>query len=737
MFARGQEGADRRHMTSRLYWISTGAVLAAGLGLILADPSPLVDVRNGLFDLYQRAAPRPYDPEAPVKVVDIDDASLARDGQWPWPRAKLAALVERLAEKGAAAVAFDVTFSEPDRLDPATLAELLPAEVRASVVGALAGQESSDALFARALGTLPSVLGAVLTGSGTEAALPAKWGIAAAGDDPLAFLPRFPAVVAPLPALAQAAAGIGVLNWLPDRDQVVRRVPLLLGLGNEVVPSLAAEALRVAQGASTYVVLSSNASGEQAFGASTGIVAVKIGAVEARTDAQGEVRVRFSPSDPRRFVPAHAVLDGTADRAALEGRIILVGTSAAGLKDTRATPLDAAVAGVEIQAQLIEHLVAGANLVRPDWARGAELVLAAALGLLLALALPRVPPLVAGLGGLALVAGLGAASFLAFTRLDLLIDPLAPGATALAVYLVGVFALYREEQRQKKWVRSVFGRFVSPNVVSKLAADPSRLVLGGETRQITILFCDLRDFTTLSETMDAQALTRFMHAYLTPMTEVVLAHGGTIDKYIGDAIMAFWNAPLDDPHHARNATLCALAMSARLDALNVEWRVQAEREGRPYHPVRCGIGLATGPCCVGNLGSDQRLEYSCLGDDVNLASRIEGATKGLRTDILVSQATRDAAPGLAFLEADELTLKGKTKASRLHLVAGDAAFAGSPGFEALARRHGALVDALDRGDAGQARLLADDLRQTAPARLTRFYGLCLERAAATVAAAQD
>ncbi|MFG1360736.1 CHASE2 domain-containing protein [Xanthobacter pseudotagetidis] len=717
-------------MTSRLYWLSTGAALAAGLGLILADPAPLADLRNGLFDLYQRAAPRPYDPEAPVRVVDIDDASLAREGQWPWPRAKLAALVERLAEKGAAAVAFDIAFSEPDRLDPAALAAQLPEQVRASVAEALAGQESSDALFARALGAMPSVLGAVLTGSGPQSALPAKWGLAAAGDDPLAFLPRFPAVVAPLPMLAQAAAGIGVLNWLPDRDQVVRRVPLLLGLGRQVVPSLAAEALRVAQGASTYVVLSSNASGEQAFGTSSGIVAVRIGAVEARTDAQGEVRVRFSPSDPRRFVPAHAVLDGSADRAALEGRIILVGTSAAGLKDTRATPLDAAVPGVEIQAQLIEHLVSGASLVRPDWSRGAELVLAAALGLLLALALPRVPPLVAGLGGLAVLAGLCAGSFLAFTRLDLLIDPMAPGATALAVYLVGVFALYREEQRQKRWVRSVFGRFVSPNVVSKLAADPSRLVLGGETREITILFCDLRDFTTLSETMDAQALTRFMHAYLTPMTEVVLAHGGTIDKYIGDAIMAFWNAPLDDPHHARNATLCALAMSARLDALNAEWRAQAERDGRPYHPVRCGIGLATGPCCVGNLGSDQRLEYSCLGDDVNLASRIEGATKGLRTDILVSQATRDAAAGLAFLEADELTLKGKTKASRLHLVAGDGAVAASAGFESLARRHGALVAALDRGDGAQARPLAEGLLEAGPERLARFYGLCLERAGA-------
>ncbi|MEP9354533.1 adenylate/guanylate cyclase domain-containing protein [Xanthobacter sp. KR7-65] len=713
-------------MWSRLYWLAVGGPLAAGLLLMAVDPAPLADARNRLFDLYQRAAPRLYDPDLPVRVVDVDDASLARIGQWPWPRTTIAALLEKLAGLGAAAVAFDMVFSEPDRLDPAAVVKLLPEAARAPAEAALAGRDSSDRQLAATLGATPSVLGAILT-HGSGGSYPAKWGIASAGDDPLAFVPRFSGAVVPLPELAAAARGIGTLNWLPDRDQVVRRVPLLLSVDGRLVPSLAAEALRVGQGASTYVVRASNASGDQAFGTQSGITAVKIGALDVPTDASGEVRVRFSATDPRRFLSAAAVLDGTVPAADVEGRIILIGSSAPGLMDTRATPLDAAVAGVEVQAQLIEHIVTGARLVRPDWARGAEILLAAVLGLALALVLPRIPALAAGVAGAVVLAALGAGTWLAFRQFDLLLDPMGPGAAVLATYVLGVLALYREEQRQKKWVRSVFGRFVSPKVVDRLAAQPDRLVLGGETREITILFCDLRDFTSLSETMDAQALTRFMNAYLTPMTEVVLAHGGTIDKYIGDAIMAFWNAPMHDPAHARNAALCALAMSRRLDVLNGEWRRAAEAEGRPWQDVRCGIGLATGPCCVGNLGSAQRLEYSCLGDDVNLASRIEGATKSLRVDILVSEATRDACPDLAFLEADLLMLKGKSRASQLYLLAGDAAFAASQDFERLGRRHAALMSSFGAGAMAEACGLAGDLAGEAPPRLARFYGLYTER----------
>jgi len=714
-------------MWSRLYWSAVLAPLALCLGVMWANPGPLVDLRNGLFDLYQRAAPRLYDPDLPVRIIDIDDVSLTRIGQWPWSRQTMAELVERLAEKGAAAIAFDMVFAEPDRLDPTAVAALLPEGVREQVKAAIAGLEGNDARFARDIAVTHAVLGVVLSDDGGSRAYPAKWGIAAAGDDPAAFLPRFSAAVVPLPGLADAAAGMGALNWLPDRDQVVRRVPVLLALNGKPVPSLSAEALRVAQGASTYVVRSSNASGETGFGTKSGITAVRIGAVEVPTDAYGEVRVRYGYSDPRRFLPAFQVLEDSIAADQIEGRIILVGTSAAGLKDTRATPLEPAVPGVEIQAQVIEQMLTGARLVRPDWARGAEMVLAGVLGLALAFALPRVPAVAAGAAGLAVLAAIAAGSWFAFTRADLLLDPMTPGTAVVAVYLFGVLALYRDEQKQKRWVREVFGRFVSPKVAERLAEHPERLVLGGETRRLTILFCDLRDFTTLSETMDAQALTRFMNAYLTPMTEVVLAHGGTIDKYIGDAIMAFWNAPMDDPDHARNAVDCALAMSARLDQLNASWRAAAEAEGRRFLQVRCGVGLATGDCCVGNLGSDQRLEYSALGDDVNLASRIEGATKGLGADILVSEATRAEAPGLPFLEADVIQLKGKSAPSRLFLVAGDAAFAASTDWTDLHARHSRLMAAAAAGEDGAALDLARMLEESGPPRLRRFYAHMAER----------
>ncbi|WP_238123629.1 MULTISPECIES: CHASE2 domain-containing protein [unclassified Xanthobacter] len=707
-------------MGSRLYWLATLGALLAGLALLVLEPAVMGDVRNDLFDAYQRADPPPFDADLPVRIVDIDDAALARVGQWPWPRTTLARLVDQLAAAGAAVVAFDMVFAEPDRLDPARIAAELPAEIRPRLAALLADREPSDARLARAFAAVPTVLGAVLT-QGPGGAYPVKWGLAVAGDDPVAQLPHFSGAVAPLPEFAQAAAGIGALNWLPDRDQVVRRVPLLLDLDGRLVPGLAAEALRVAQGASTYLVRATGASGESAFGAARGLVSVRIGAFTIPADAAGAVRVRFGASDPHRFVSAADVLEGRLADDAMAGRIVLVGTSAAGLKDTRATPIAAALPGVEVQAQLLEHMLRGARLVRPDWARGAELALAALLGLGLALALPRVPALAAGAGVALVLGALAAGSWLAFRRADLLLDPMGPAATALLVYGVGVLALYRQEQRQKAWVRAVFGRFVAPAVVARLAEAPDRLALGGETRELTILFCDLRDFTTLSETLDAQALTRFMNAYLTPMTEVVLAHGGTIDKYIGDAIMAFWNAPLDEPAHARKAALCALALVRRLEALNADWRAAAEREGRVWRPVRCGVGLATGPCCVGNLGSEQRLEYSCLGDDVNLASRIEGATKGFHTDILVSEATRAAAGSLAFLEVGALTLKGKSRPSRLFLLAGDAAFASSEGFRLLAQRHQHLLATQAAGERAAVRALAAELARSAPERLRPFY----------------
>ncbi|MFK8251546.1 CHASE2 domain-containing protein [Ancylobacter terrae] len=700
------------------------------LGLIWLQPASFSRLRNNLFDFYQRLDPRPWSPDLPVRILDIDDASLARLGQWPWPRNRMAELVTRLAGAGAASIGFDIAFSEADRTSPDTLAADLPeGPVRDQVAAALGGLPSHDDQFAAAIAAAPVVLGVVLT-PGRPAALPElprKFGIATAGDDPLPFLPGFTDAVVPLPGLAKAASGLGALNWLPDGDQIVRQVPLFLRLGDQLVPGLAAESLRVAQGASTYVIRSSNASGDEGFGASTGISAVRIGAIETPTDRFGDVRIRVGGTEPRRFLPAWKLFSGELPADEIAGRIILVGSSAAGLLDLRATPIDASVAGVEVQAQTIEHLVTNARLARPDWATGAEIVVAALLGLLIALVLPSAGAFGGALIGGIVVAALCAASWWAFREGHVLLDPVGPGLAASAVYLAGTIQLYSAEQRQKRWVRDAFGRFVSPAVIEQLATDPGRLVLGGEIRTLTVMFSDVRSFTSISERMDAQALTRFMNRYLSPMTDIVLERRGTLDKYIGDAIMAFWNAPLDDRDHARHATGAALAMLGELEVLNATLRREAAAIGETAIEVRIGIGLATGDCCVGNFGSVKRFDYSALGDTVNLASRLEGATKFYGVVLLATDATHDLAPDLAWLEVDTTRVKGRSQPVRIFTLVGDAAFAATPAYRDLAEAHGAMLGAYRAARFEEAAASAERAHALAPGSIGKLYDVYHER----------
>ncbi len=707
-------------------WSYAAAVGLPALLVILvglARPPLLPDLSNLAFDWYQRLAPRAWDPGSPVRIVDVDDESLSRIGQWPWPRSVVAALVARLGQFGAAAVASDVVFAEPDSASPENVIRLLPSTpTRATLEREIGDAKTNDAKLAEALAATPSVLGAILTQSGGAADLPAKFGLATAGDDPRPFLPAFTGAVVPLPALGRASAGIGALNSLADRDQIVRRVPLLLSLGDKVAAGLALEALRVAQGASTIVVRASNASGQSAFGAHSGVNTIKVGDLEIPTDAQAELRVRYTRTEPRRFIPAWRVLAGTVRPEEVRDRIVLIGTSAPGLRDQRATPVDASVAGVEIQAQVIEQVLSGAWLVRPDWSGGAELLLAAALALCVGLALPRVTAATGAVAAGGVIVALGWTSWHQFSANGFLLDPVLPGLSVALTYGSGVVWLYREEQWRRRQVREAFGRYVSPAIVARLAEDPGKLVLGGEIRDLTIMFCDVRGFTSIAERFDAQGLTQFMNEYLTTMTDAVLANGGTIDKYIGDAVMAFWNAPLDDPDHGRHAARAALAMVDALDALNARLRSRAQARGEPHRDVKFGVGLATGDCCVGNFGSIHRFDYSVMGDHVNLASRLEGATKFYQTDILAAQATRDLAPDFAWLEIDALRVKGKSDIVRVYALAGDQAACRSAPFGALAKTHEMMIQSYRGGEFAAAAALAQDLRGVAGERLRDLYG---------------
>jgi adenylate cyclase len=649
---------------SRFYLPLVCGFLVLAVCVRQADPFFVQALRLIAFDSYQRQAPRPFDPDLPVRIVDIDPESIARFGQWPWPRTIMRDLIVRLTERNAAAVTFDILFAEPDRTSLEEIVKRLPPDQAHRLQGSDISP-ANDELFAAALKAAPTVLPIILTGQANSPAFAPKAGFAFAGDDPKPFLWAFTGAESNLPLLDNAATGIGSMNLYPNRDGVVRQVPLFFRLGDRIVPSLAAEALRVAQGASTYILKSSNASGETAFGQKTGLNSVRIGNFEIATDAAGALTLRFRQSNPAAFIPAWKLLAREVDESQIAGKIILVGTSTPGLLDLRATPLDAALPGVEIQAQIIEHILAGRRLTRPDYALAAEQCLTIALGLLMALTMSRLSPgWAAGLGALLPVAVI-AGGWLSFRYWDLLFDPVYPSLVLLLLTAAITFYIYRQVETQRSEVRSAFRRYLAPEVVEDIIASPAKLALGGEVRELTLMFCDVRDFTSISEGLTAAELTTFINELMTPLSDIILRERGTIDKYMGDAIMAFWNAPLDVSGHAQRACRAAIEMAGEMAGLNQNWQEKARAAGRTFTPVRIGIGINTGQCCVGNLGSKQRFDYSAIGDEVNVTSRLEGLTKLYGLPAVAGELTVHQCPGLAVLELDLIRVKGRAKPTRI------------------------------------------------------------------------
>jgi len=710
------------------YFLLVASVLLAVIAVRALDPFFVQALRLIAFDSYQRLSPQAFDPNAPVRIVDIDERSITEIGQWPWPRTVLADLLRKLAAKGAAAVAFDIMFPEIDRTSLEEVVKRMPPEQAAIVAPLVGNSPSNDQAFAAALKETPSVLGVTLTAAGNAAFFKAKAGFAVAGDDPRPFMLPFNGATGNLEILTAATKGLGALNWSPDRDQVVRRVSLIFRLGDNYMPSLAAEALRVAQGASTFVLKASNASGETAFGRSSGLNHIRIGALEVPTDSQGAIWMKFRATTPESFIPAAKVLADEVSEQEISGRIILIGTSAPGLLDLRATPIDSVIPGVEIIAQMIEHVAGGRLLTRPDYAPAMEELAIVVLGVLLAAIFPRVSARVSSLIGVLVVGGLLLAGWAAYEYADLLFDPLYP-ALALGI-LVGAatFHIYRRVELQRGEIQGAFGRYVSPAVVNELIANPDKLELGGEEREITLLFCNLRNFTTISEGMSAQELTTFINELLTPLSESILIHRGTIDKYIGDAIMAFWNAPLDEPDHAQLACNAALDMAVRMQELNRDWRERAADAGRGFDTVRIGIGINTGNCCVGNLGSAQRFDYSAIGDEVNVASRFEGLSKTYGITAIVGERTIAESGALPALELDLVRVKGRARPTRIYtlldLLEGDRSQ-----HARLKLKHDRFLAAYRRQEWDVAQAAIDECRTLGIAALAPYYSIFTARVA--------
>jgi adenylate cyclase len=648
-------------------------LLFALVPLRIADPLPIEELRLRTFDLFQVMRPREQKVR-PVVIVDIDEPSLREVGQWPWPRTVIADLITRLRAAGAVAVGFDVIFAEPDRMSPAVAAGSfrgLDAETRDK----LAALPSNDAFFAEAIkkagGIIVGETGAAEAAPRAEGETMPQTGFAIVGPNPRPFLITFPGLLRNIAPIEQAAAGRGLFSIDPEPDGIVRRVPVVMEAQGQLAPALTMEMLRVVSRAGAILIGADQA----------GVKTVAVPGLEVPTDGRGRFWVYFNKRDPARSVSAADVLNGRVTPDRLRGRLVLIGTSATGLLDIKTTPVQPDMPGVEVHAQILENILTKSLLASPGYAIGAEIIAAVVFGLAIIVAAPMLPAAIVVALGAILIAGLIGISWYFFVEHHLLIDFTYPLISCWLIYLVLTFVNYFREQQQRQQIRSAFGFYLSPPLVEQLARSPEKLVLGGEERRMTILFSDVRGFTTISEHYkdNPQGLTQLMNRFLTPLTNAIIERKGTIDKYIGDAIMAFWNAPVDDDEHEANACDAALEMLTRAEVLNGELKREAEASGGVYMPLRIGIGLNSGPCVVGNMGSDFRFNYSVLGDTVNLASRLESRTKDYRLSLVIGSRTAERAKEkFATMEIDLIQVKGKKQPELVFTVLGRAEVAEDP-----------------------------------------------------------
>jgi adenylate cyclase len=651
--------------------------LLIGLAVLrIADPAPIEELRVRTFDTFQVIEPR-VKTAKPVRIVDIDEKSLAKFGQWPWPRTRVADLITNLTQLGAVVIAFDIVFAEPDRLNPSVAADTLrnlDEDTRAK----LRALPSNDEILAEAMRQSRVVLGESglpYVVSEPDGSLPLT-GLAMLGEDPQRFMLNFPGLLRNTPVLETAAGGRGLFTIRTERDGIVRRVPMIMQAQGATMPSLSFEMLRVATGTDT-IFIKSNAAG---------ITNIAVKGFGVPTDRNGQLWVHFAHHDPSIFVSAADVLDGKVGQEVIAGKLVLVGTSSVGLLDVKTTPVTPVMPGVEIHAQVLEAALTGTLLSQPPWGSLLEFSAAILLGILVIWFAPKFGPVTLVAFGAFFATLLIGTSWYYYTQHRLLIDPTYPLLSTTAIYLTLIFSSFAREQAQRRQIRSAFGQYLSPALVEQLALAPEKLVLGGEEREMTIMFSDMRGFTSISETykQDPQGLTGLMNRFLTPLTNAILNRKGTIDKYMGDAIMAFWNAPLDDKEHEIHACEAALDMLEQVDALNKEREEEAEEEGRPFIPLNVGVGLNTGTCVVGNMGSDLRFDYSVFGDSVNLASRLEGQSKEYGFPIIVGSTTALAAKDrFAILELDFIMVKGKTEPEVIYAIAGREDTAKSGSFQRL------------------------------------------------------
>jgi len=687
--------------------------------LAASNPNLFAPLRNSIFDTYQNIKPRENSDSA-VVIIDVDEASISQLGQWPWPRTQLAAMLERINRANAASIGFDMVFSEPDRTSPKEVMKNIPAgeAERKIMVEMLAKLPDNDQVFGEAIGKAPAVLGFFNAEGVNTKSLKSIAGITWLGDDLSRLLHPVGGTTASLDVISNNASGLGTISLAPGQiDDVVRRVPLFVSNNESVYPAFAIEALRVAiqnaTGELTSFIIKTTLSGTEASGGQEAITEAKVDSFTFPLTREGEFQLYYSPFQQSSLLSAADVLTLSDQELAerVEGRIALFGSSAPGLRDIRTTILREPVPGVAVHAQIIDQIMQGTFLNRPDWAPGLENFMAGLVALLVLTVSVFAGAYVSALFGAVCTGLIMATGWVAFDRYGILIDPTLPMLVGLLAFLTSTILIYAFTEREKRFIRSAFQQYLSPDLVSRLEASPDSLKLGGEIRQLSLMFLDVRGFTGISEKLDPQELVAFLNDLLSPLSDIIQAREGAIDKYIGDSIMAFWNAPLDVDNHPKKACLAALAIVKKVEEMNAADAFSFKSRG--MGEVRIGIGINTGEGCVGNLGSTSRFDYSVVGDAVNIAARLESESKASKWPILVSEATAKASADLALLPAGKLSLKGKSSAVPVFALVGDAEMAASGSFGGLHRSVEALVKAKPGSAAGK-KLLKDCIRQAPP-----------------------
>jgi adenylate cyclase len=594
-----------------------------------------------------------------IVIVDIDEKSLALEGRWPWGRDRLALLLDKLFERHhVAAVGFDVVFAERDESSGLKVLEKLGKKELKSVpqfqsaIEQLRPQLDHDRMFAEKLKNRPVVLGYYFSSNDNRISGTLPPPILPAGT----FKGKHADFIvasgygANLPELQKNAFSAGHFNPQPDHDGVTRRVPMLMEFQGAYYESLTLAMMRALFGDTKVAAVFESSAGNT----DDTLEWLDVAGTKIPVDENACAYIPYRGLQGSfRYISASDVLRDRIDPKELQGAIVLVGTTSPGLMDLRSTPVGGVYPGVEIHANLVAGMLDNTIMQKPGYTMGAEIALLLLFGLILAVTLPLLGPLKSTLVSLAAIAAVTGLNLAAWQGGHLILPLAATLLMIIALFGINVSYGFFVETRAKRQITGLFGQYVPPELVDEMSANPENFSMEGESREMTVLFSDVRGFTTISEGLSPKELSKLMNEYMTPMTRIIHKHRGTIDKYIGDAIMAFWGAPVRDPDHARNAVLAGLEMQATLAVL----RPQFIERGWPE--VKIGVGINTGVMSVGNMGSEFRMAYTVMGDAVNLGSRLEGITKQYGVGFIISESTQRAVPEVLCRELDRVRVKGK------------------------------------------------------------------------------